>query len=126
MTNKDAKNLLLKLLNADHEDEVVSILKKMNLWDDRSLWRLYGDKEGNFAFGIKEYIDIPGMKYDMDIGIIGLEVSVTLKRPGFRIKRRTIKKKKIPSRHKITKDEAISFVKEKFGVKFAEEEGEEE
>ena len=49
MKNDDIKKLCLSLLRADHEKDVVAILKKHNLWDDRSLWRLYGDKEGNFA-----------------------------------------------------------------------------
>ena len=39
----------LDLLRADSEDEVIAILKKEGYWDDRRCWRLYGDKEGNFA-----------------------------------------------------------------------------
>lgn len=78
------------------------------------------DKEGNFSFGITEYLDIPGVEYDADIGIIGLEVAVTLKRPGFRIKRRKKQKKKIPAKHKISKEESMEFIKNKFGVKFGE------
>jgi hypothetical protein len=49
MTNDDVKKLTLNLLKADTEEEVISILKKEGYWDDRNLWRLYGDKEGNFA-----------------------------------------------------------------------------
>jgi len=75
------------------------------------------DKEGNFSFGIKECIDIQGTEYDPQIGIIGLEAAVTLERPGFRIKRRKVKTKKIHSRNKISKEEAIKFVQEKFKVK---------
>jgi len=78
------------------------------------------DKGGNFSFGITEYLDIPGVEYDADIGIIGLEVAVTLKRPGFRIKRRKRQKKKIPTKHKITKEESMEFIKNKFGIKFGE------
>src|SRR3989344_6685635 len=44
--------------------------------------------KNGFSFGIKEYIEIPGEKYDPKIGIIGLEVAVSLSRPGFRVKRR--------------------------------------
>ena len=80
------------------------------------------DEHGNLAFGIHEYIDIPDITYDPEIGIIGLEVCVTLERPGFRIKRRKIMKKKIPSRHKLNKDEAIAFVKKEFNVQVGEEE----
>jgi large subunit ribosomal protein L5 len=74
------------------------------------------DKNGNIAFGIHEYIDIPGVKYDPKIGIMGLEVCVTLERPGFRIKRRAIKQAKIAKKHAITKEEAIEFVKKEFNV----------
>lgn len=80
------------------------------------------DDNGNVAFGIHEYIDIPTVKYDPEIGIIGLEVCVTLERPGFRIKRRTIKTKSIPSRHRITKRDAMEFMKNQFKVKTGGEE----
>ena len=73
------------------------------------------------AFGIHEYIDIEGIKYDPKIGIIGLEVCITLERPGFRIKRRSIATKKIPSRHKIAKEDAIEFMKNSFNVEIGEE-----
>ncbi|MDD5177744.1 MAG: 50S ribosomal protein L5 [Candidatus Nanoarchaeia archaeon] len=74
------------------------------------------DSNGNFAFGIAEYLDIPDVEYDSKIGIIGLEVAVTLERAGYRIKRRTIHQAKISKKHLITKDDAIKFVNEKFGV----------
>ena len=79
-------------------------------------------ESGNFSFGIREYIDIPEVEYDVDVGIIGLEVAVTLERPGYRIKRRKTNKKNIPSRHLISKEEAKEFVKSKFNVNFVEEE----
>lgn len=79
------------------------------------------DKEGNFSFGIPEYIDIPGAEYDPKIGIIGLEVAVTLEKPGFRIKRRSLKNKKIPKKHKISKEEAMKFISEKFNIKISSE-----
>ena len=79
------------------------------------------DNLGNFSFGIPEYIDIPGVDYDPDIGIIGLEVAVNLVRPGYRIKLRKIKKAKIPQRNRITMEEAIGFIKEKFDTKIEEE-----
>ena len=46
------------------------------------------DNFGNISFGIPEYIDIKEAKYEPEIGIMGLEVCITLERPGFRIKRR--------------------------------------
>ena len=74
------------------------------------------DQYGNFSFGITEYLSIPNIEYDSAIGIIGLEVAVTLKRPGFRIKHRNIQKRKIPTSHRIKKEEAINFMKQKFNV----------
>ena len=38
------------------------------------------DANGNLAFGLTEYIDIPDVKYDPEIGIMGLEVCVTFER----------------------------------------------
>lgn len=49
MTNDEVKNFALSLLHADTEAEVISILKDHDFWDDRKCWRLYGDKEGNWA-----------------------------------------------------------------------------
>ncbi|MBI2658583.1 50S ribosomal protein L5 [Candidatus Woesearchaeota archaeon] len=80
------------------------------------------DQNGNIAFGIHEYIEIPGVKYDPKIGIMGLEVCVTLERPGFRIKRRKLMQRKIPLRHKISKQEAISFMASNFNTKIMEAE----
>jgi large subunit ribosomal protein L5 len=72
--------------------------------------------ENGFSFGISEYINIPEVKYDPKIGIIGLNVSVTLKRPGFRVKKRKLSPAKISKSHRITKEDAINFAKEKLGA----------
>ena len=72
--------------------------------------------ENGFSFGISEYINIPEVKYDPKIGIIGLNVSVTLKRPGFRVKKRKLSPSKISKSHRITKEDAIEFAKEKLGA----------
>jgi len=70
------------------------------------------DDEGNFSFGVKEYIEMTGVKYDHDIGMLGFDVSVTLQRAGFGVSRRKIQNRKIPKRHKITKQEAIDWAKQ--------------
>ena len=74
------------------------------------------DKMGNLSFGILEHIDIPGIKYDPKIGILGLEVSISLTRPGFNIKFNK-NKAKVGKNHRITKNDAIKFLTEEFGVK---------
>lgn len=74
------------------------------------------DKLGNVSFGIEEHTDFPGMRYDPNIGIFGMDVIVAVKRPGHRISKRRIARSKIPSSHKVTKEDSISFFKEKYAV----------
>lgn len=106
LRKKPAEDVLNRLLHAKN-----FILKESQF-----------DDNGNVAFGIHEYIDIPSVKYDPEIGIIGLEVCITLERPGFRIKKRRIQNKDIPARHRIKKQDAINFMKNQFKVKMGEEE----
>ena len=82
------------------------------------------DTSGNFSLGIKEYIDLPGIKYDPDIEIIGMDVCITLTRPGYRVKKKRIKPAKIGLKHRITQEEAREWVKKKFDVKISKEEDE--
>ena len=74
------------------------------------------DENGNFAFGIKEHIEIPGTKYVPEFGIFGMDIIGTLERPGFRIKRRRIRPSRIGKSHRISKEDAIKFVTENFGI----------
>jgi len=74
------------------------------------------DDSGNVSFGIKEHIDIAGISYDPEVGMFGLDVSVVLERPGYRIKRRRLLQKSVPKSHKVTKEEAINFMTSKFGA----------
>ena len=74
------------------------------------------DKQGNFSFGIKEHIDIPGTKYVPQLGIHGMDVSVSLGRAGYRVKRRHRAKAKIGKDHLVTAQEAILFIKDEFDV----------
>ena len=74
------------------------------------------DEYGNFSFGIKSHLDLPGTRYDPELGIIGMDVCVTVERPGYRVARRRWKRSKIGKRHRLTKEEAIAFVKESLGV----------
>jgi len=71
------------------------------------------DDYGNVSFGIREHIMLPGVKYDPNIGVFGMDVAVTLERPGFRVMRRRRRKSRIPRRHRVSKLEAITyFIKE--------------
>ncbi len=79
------------------------------------------DDNGNVSFGIKEYVDIKDAKYSVDIGMMGLEATITLSRPGFRVKNKRLKPSKIPSRHKISKEEAIKFMEGNYNIKVGDE-----
>ena len=74
------------------------------------------DNHGNLGFGIHEYIDLPGVRYDPSLGVRGFDVLVTLQRLGFRVKRRKMRNRKVGKGHVITKDEAVDFVKSQFGA----------
>ena len=70
--------------------------------------------DGYFGFGIREYIEIPGVTYQREIGVLGLDICVTLKKAGKRVANRKIKKGRIGNGQKITKEETIKFVEENF------------
>ncbi len=74
------------------------------------------DKLGNFSFGIKEHIDIPGTKYVPELGIHGMDVSVTLSRKGQRVKYRHKSESRVGVKHRLTPEEAIEFVQDEFGI----------
>ena len=97
-------------------NDAKELLKKLLMAKDNQINKNAFDNEGNVSFGIKEHIDIPGIKYDPKIGILGLEVSISLTRPGFNIKFNK-SKAKVGKNHRITKSEAIKFLTEEFGVK---------
>ncbi len=74
--------------------------------------------ENNFSFGIQEYIEIPGVEYQRDIGIMGFDVTVVFARTGKRVKLKKMKKGKIPKRQIISKEEIIKFMEENFNTEF--------
>jgi large subunit ribosomal protein L5 len=74
------------------------------------------DDFGNMSFGIKEHIDIPGIKYDPQIGILGLEAAISLARPGFSIRFRSRHKASVGTKHRISREEAQQFLSREFGV----------
>jgi large subunit ribosomal protein L5 len=74
------------------------------------------DNYGNISLGIHEHIDIPGTKYNPEIGIFGMDINVVLSRPGYRIARKSRKSSKIGKTHRVNRDEAIGFFKQEYGV----------
>lgn len=78
------------------------------------------DRTGNFGFGIKEHIDIPGMGYDPNLGIIGMDVIVQMDRIGYRVKRRSYKNNKIGKSHFLKPVETKIFLKENYDIDLVE------
>lgn len=95
--------------------EAFEILKRLLGAIDNALDEDQIAKNG-FSFGIHEYIEIPGIEYQRDIGIRGLNVTASFIRPGVRIKRKKIKSGKVPARQHVTKEEIIKFMEENFGT----------
>ena len=94
----------------------IDFLKKVMPVVDNKISRSSFDRQGNFAFGIKEHIEIAGVKYDPDVGIFGMDVCVSVNRPGNRVKIRRKHKAHIGSKHLLTPEESITFVKQTLGV----------
>ena len=78
------------------------------------------DAYGNFSFGVADYTDFEGLKYDPEIGVFGMDVNVSLVRPGHRVRERRVAPGHIPHRHRVTKDEAIAFARTNFQLEVIE------
>jgi len=102
------------------KEKAEKFLKKATDAVERKLKSTNFDNQGNVSFGIKEHIDIPGVRYDPAVGIFGMDVCLTVERPGYRIKRRKVSQRKISKSHSITREEAINFMKEKYNVSVEE------
>lgn len=74
------------------------------------------DKEGNLNFGVPDHTAFEGQKYNPEIGVFGMDVAVTIERPGFRVKHRRIQKRSIPVHHRVTRDESKAFLKQVLGL----------
>jgi len=118
-TNKDfgiRKGLPIGCKVTLRKKEAEDFLKKVFALRDNKIPSYSFDDEGNFSIGIPDYTLFPDQKYDPDIGIFGMDICVTLERPGYRIKHRKIARRKIPKRHRITRKEAMEFISKKFNV----------
>jgi large subunit ribosomal protein L5 len=94
----------------------IDFLKKVLPIVENQISRSSFDRQGNFSFGIKEHIEIAGVKYDPDIGIFGMDVCVSVNRPGHRVKIRRKQKTHIGSKHLLTPEESVVFIRQTLGV----------
>jgi large subunit ribosomal protein L5 len=69
-----------------------------------------------FSFGIAEYIEIPGIEYLREVGIMGLEVTVVFERAGKKIERKKIKRGKT-RRLVVTRKEIENYLENNFKTK---------
>ena len=83
---------------------------------EKSLVKSQFDSLGNVSFGIEEHTDFPGMKYDPNVGVFGMDITVVIKRPGERVCKRRIATRRIPTNHRVTVEDAIAFLNESYGV----------
>jgi large subunit ribosomal protein L5 len=74
------------------------------------------DQYGNFSFGVEDHTDFPSQEYDPNIGIYGLDVTVNLVRPGYRVRKRDKAAQGIPSSHRLTPEDAIAFLETNYDV----------
>ena len=76
--------------------------------------------ENQASFGIHEYIEIPGLAYDRDIGILGFEVSIVFKRKGKRVGFKKIKRGSLPLKQRVTPEEIKEYLTKIFGVEITD------
>ncbi|MDR0509310.1 MAG: 50S ribosomal protein L5 [Candidatus Methanoplasma sp.] len=87
---------------------------------ERKIYAYSFDREGNMSFGIPDYTDFDGMKYDPDIGIFGMDISVVLRRTGNRITQRMLVRRKVPKSHRVDRNEAIQYMKDNYEIEVVE------
>jgi large subunit ribosomal protein L5 len=98
------------------KERAISFLKQaFNAVGDR-IPASYFDDYGNFSFGIKEHIEIPGTRYVPELGIFGMDVCVVLEKPGSRVRYRSRRSSRVGRRQRVNKQEAQSFITENFGI----------
>ena len=68
------------------------------------------DNQGNLQFGIADYTNFEGERYDPEVGVFGMDVCITLEKPGARIKHRRNRSRQVPPDHRVSRDEAMAFL----------------
>ncbi len=96
------------------DDAAVDFLERA--FDIATLTRGKFDETGNVSFGIEEHTDFPSQEYDPTTGIFGLDVTVNLVRPGYRVSKRAQASRQIPSNHRLTSMDAIAYLEDRFDI----------
>jgi len=95
-------------------EEAIALLKKLLPAIDNTL-KARQIQDNFFSFGIHEYIEIPGMEYIREVGIMGLEVTAVFSRAGKSVERKKVGRGKV-RRSTVLKKEIEEYLKNKFGT----------
>ena len=99
LRGKDAIEMIKKLLPAlDNEIKEKQVQKNF------------------FSFGIHEYIEIPGVEYIREVGIMGFEATAVFTRPGKHVEKRKVGRGKT-KRQAVSKEEIIKYLEDNFKTK---------
>jgi large subunit ribosomal protein L5 len=122
-TNKDLairKRMPLGCKVTLRSDDAHDFLKKAFETRENKIAEYAFDEQGNISFGIPDHTLFKDQKYNPDIGIFGMDVCITMKKPGYRIKRRRTQKRKIHHKHQIDKKETKQFFINQFKLEIVE------
>jgi large subunit ribosomal protein L5 len=73
--------------------------------------------QGTFSFGISDYTDFKGMKYNPEIGIFGMDIIVTFRRKGgYRVSKRRLRQRKVPEKIKVKREEMMEYMKNNYNL----------
>jgi large subunit ribosomal protein L5 len=101
-------------------DDAHDFLKKAFETRENKIAEYAFDEQGNMSFGIPDHTLFKDQKYNPDIGIFGMDVCITMKKPGYRIKRRRIQRRRIHHKHQIEKKETKQFFADQFKLEVVE------
>jgi large subunit ribosomal protein L5 len=74
------------------------------------------DNQGNLQFGVSDYTNFEGQRYDPELGVFGMDVCITMEKAGHRIKHRRLLSRKVPDHHRVSREEAKAFLSKKFDI----------
>jgi large subunit ribosomal protein L5 len=74
------------------------------------------DNQGNLQFGVSDYTSFEGERYDPDIGVFGMDVCITMAKPGHRVRLRRMLQRAVPGHHRVSRVEAKDFLTQKFDI----------
>ena len=97
-------------------EETAALIAKLLAAREKKIPESSFDPRGSVSFGIREHIEVPGIRYDPAIGILGMNVSILLERPGYGVARRNRRTSRVGRAHLVTREEAMQYFRDNFGV----------